>query len=96
MYLIDQDAKEYFDEFEGVHADFYCSKQIDVVDQKTGQTYKAFTYMLHDFNEDLLNEKNVLLDNYSSVNPYYPEYKKPNDTPDRLDQVLGVVKKNRK
>jgi hypothetical protein len=94
--LIDHDAKVFFDEFEAVQDDLYSCLPIEVVDQQTGQTHQAYTYMLDNFNEDLLSDKYVQLDNYFSINPYYPEYKKSEDKSDRVDLVLAVVKKQQR
>jgi hypothetical protein len=92
MYLIDHDAKAFFDDFEAVQDDLYSCLPIEVVDRKTGQTHQAYTYILDNFNEDLLSDKYFKFESYSSVNPYYPEYKKQDDTPDHVDSILAVVK----
>lgn len=93
MFLIDQNAKEYFDEFEGVGDNLYSPILIDVVDKKTNQTHQVLTYLLDNFRPDLLNEKTILFESYSSVNDFYPEYKKQEDSPDNLATVFNAVKK---
>lgn len=91
--MIDQPAKEFFDDFEGVHDDFYSCKLIEVTEPASGTVHQVYTYVLDNFNEDLLNDKAVLFDNYTSVNQIHPEYEKRLDTPDNLTKVLSVVKK---
>ena len=96
MYLIDQEAKEFFDDFEGIHDNFYSAKIIEVKDQKTGTVHQVTTYMMDNFKEELINENTIFFENYSSKNQYYPEYQKRLDRPENVDIALSAVKKNYK
>jgi hypothetical protein len=53
---------------------------------------EVVVYLLHDFNENLLNEKTVLLSNYSSKNEFYDEYKKEDDRPEIYEDLKALVK----
>lgn len=93
MYLIDHEAKKFLDEFEGVHEDLYSDMLIDVVDKKTDQVQHVCAYLLDNFRHDLLDENTVLLEKYSSSNPYQKNYEKHNDTPANSNHVYNAVKK---
>jgi hypothetical protein len=59
-----------------------------VLNHKTGQVERAASYLLDDFKEELLNEKAILFESYSSINDYYPEYKKFEDTDENTNSLL--------
>lgn len=94
LYLIDEAAKKYLDEFEGVEENLYSVFTIDVIDEKTNQMHQVFSYLLDNFRKDLLNENTVLFESYSTVNKYYPTYQKRKDTPENLKIVYDAVKAN--
>lgn len=91
--MIDKEAKEYLDWFEGVDDGLYIPLPIQVVDKKTGQVHQVYCYMVNNFNPDLLNENTILFENYSSKNEFYSEYKKSDDTPENLAIVYNTIKK---
>jgi hypothetical protein len=90
--MIDQEAKEFFDDFEGVHDNLYKFIKIDVIDTKLGNTHEVHVYVLNDFKSEILNEKTVLFENYSSVNPYYGEYNKEGDRPENFRCLIDQLK----
>ena len=92
MFLIDKDAKEYFDEFEAVHLNLYSLELINVIDKKTNQIHQVFAYLVNDFKQELLNEKTILFENYSSINDFYPVYQKREDTPENFRVLYDAVK----
>ncbi|CAF1039696.1 unnamed protein product [Brachionus calyciflorus] len=92
LYLIDEEAKKFLDEFEGVHQNLYTDLTIDVIDKKSNQIHQVCSYLLDNFKEDLLNENTILFDNYSSKNKYHSEYEKCADTPENSQIVYDAVK----
>ena len=72
----------------------YACYVIEVLNHKTGQVERAASYLLDDFKEELLNEKAILFESYSSINDYYPEYKKFEDTDENTNSLLRQLKKN--
>lgn len=94
LYLIDEEAKKYLDEFEGVHENLYSVFTIDVIDKKTNQVHQACSYLLDNYKENLLNENTVLFENYSSINKYHSVYQKRSDTPENSKIVYDAVKAN--
>ncbi len=89
--MVDQEAKEFLDEFEGVEDNLYTVIKIDVKDNKTGTIQQVYAYLLDQFKESLL-EGAVLLDNYSSINPHYGSYKIDEDKPENNEFVLKQIK----
>lgn len=90
--MIDEETKQFLDSFEGVDDNLYSIFQIEVKD-KSGAIHLCSTYILDNFNEELLNDSTILFDNYSSINPYFGEYRKNHDTPENLHLLLQQVKK---
>ena len=80
------------DEFEGVQDNLYACHVIEVLNHKTGQIERAVSYLLDDFKEELLHEKGSLFESYSSINDYYKEYKKFEDTPENTNSLLRQLK----
>ena len=80
--MADQAAKDFLDEFEGVEDNMYTLIKIDVKDNTTGTIHQVYAYLLDQFKESLL-EGSVLLENYSSINPYYGSYKIEDDKPSK-------------
>ena len=77
--MIDNKAKEFFDEFEGVNEGLYSPFKIDVRDKITGEVHQCLVYLLDNFKPEILDEQTVLFENYTSKNEYFPEYKKRSD-----------------
>ncbi|RNA39992.1 hypothetical protein BpHYR1_032920 [Brachionus plicatilis] len=92
LYLIDDEAKKFLDEFEGVHENLYSDMFIEVVDKKNNQVQRVCAYLLNNFKQDLLDENAVLFENYSSVNPFHKTYEKHKDTPENSACVYNAVK----
>lgn len=92
MYLIDEEAKKFLDEFEGVHENLYSDVCIDVLDKKTNQVQRVCAYLLNNFKQDLLDENTILFENYSSINAYHKKYEKHKDTPENSNIVFTAVK----
>jgi hypothetical protein len=90
--LIDQEAKEFFDDFEGVHDNLYKCIKINALDSKLGNTHEVFVYVLNEFKSEILNENTILFENYSSVNPYYGEYMKGDDRPENYENLIAQLK----
>ena len=87
IYLVDQATKDFLDEFEGIHDDFYSCQQIQVKETETGTIHEV-----NRFSEDIINENTILLDNYSSKNPYFPEYIKHLDRSDNTANLVSQIK----
>lgn len=91
--MVDKAAKEFLDDFEGIHDNFYSCESIQVRDDEA-KVHDVFVYMLNNFDENkVLNEKAVLFENYSSKNAFYPEYMSRVDRPDNVQQLTSQVKK---
>ena len=90
--MINEETKEFLDYFEGVDDGLYNVYSIEVLDEKTMEKHVCLTYFLDDFNEDLLRSK-VFFENYSSINSFYGEYKKSQDTPENVCNLLKEIKR---
>jgi len=82
----------FFDDFEGVQDNLYKCIKINVFDTKSGNTHEAYVYVLNEFKPEILNEKTILFENYSSVNPYYGEYRKADDRPENHENLIDQLK----
>jgi hypothetical protein len=89
--LVDQECKDFLDEFEGVEDNIYTLIKIDVMDSNTGTIQQVYAYLLDQFKESLL-EGAIMLENYSSINPHYGSYKIEDDKPENNDFVLKQIK----
>lgn len=98
IFLMDQAAKDYFDEFEGIHEDFYSCERIQVREitesnEVTDQVHDVFIYMMNNVNESLLlNEKTLLLDRYTAKSDLYGEYQPKLDKPEHAQQLASQIK----
>jgi hypothetical protein len=77
---VDDETLEFLDWFEGVDQDLYSVFEIEVREQEKGKVLRVPTYMLDNFNPDLLNENTIYFKSYSSVNQFYEEYVKEEDS----------------
>ncbi len=89
--MVDQECKDFLDEFEGVEDNIYTLIKIDVMDSNTGTIQQVYAYLLDQFKESLL-EGAIMLENYSSINPHYGSYKIEDDKPENNDFVLKQIK----
>ncbi len=90
--MIDREAKAFFDDFEGLSDDFYSLTTLKVKDHKTGALHNCLCYVINNFRQDLLNENTIFLDNYSSKNSHFPEYRKIDDTPENFKNLVEEIK----
>jgi hypothetical protein len=72
--------------------DIYKPIELEVKDMNTGELHKAITYVLDDFNQDLLNL--TLIESYSSRD--HPKYDKVEDTPNNTEFIYNAVKSKQK
>lgn len=91
--MIDQETKDFLDYFEGIEDGLYSIQSIEVIEEESNATHVCLTYFLEDFNENLLQSQ-VFFDNYSSINSFYGEYKKSEDTPENVCNLLRAIKKS--
>ena len=81
--------------FEGVEINLYSFIRIEVKDKVSGNRRTVSTYILDNFNPELLNERTHFFERYSSINGIFGEYKKEEDNIDDSDKLLKQVKKQR-
>lgn len=91
---MDAETLEFLDWFEGVSDNLYTVHQIEVRDQNTNEVHTVGAYLLDNFKAELLSEAKHLFETYSSVNEFYGEYKKSEDSMDETDKLLKQVKKS--
>mgnify|MGYP002785422937 CR=1 FL=1 len=92
--MIDQETKNYLDYFEGVEEEIYSVKSLEIRDNKTGVLHNCYAYVIENFRPELIGENAVFFENYSSINQFYPEYKKCEDTPENSNHLYDSVKQN--
>lgn len=90
IYQIDQSTKQFLDEFEQVDQGLYSCRTIQVQQSNTGELLDAVVYMLDQFPGELLQE--VLLEEYTSRNPHYPEYDKELDFSQSSEFLADQIK----
>lgn len=88
--MIDDKAKQFFDDFEGVNENLYSPFLIDVKNKTSGELHQCVTYLLDNFRPEILNEKTILFESYTSKNEFLPEYQKKDDVPDNWTRYSTV------
>jgi len=78
----------FLDWFEGVSDSLYSVFKIDVRENTTGKVHSVPAYLLDNFKPELLESRHFF-ESYSSVNEFYGEYKKDEDS---LDETLKLLK----
>jgi hypothetical protein len=70
--MVDEDAKQFLDDFERVKDNLYTVMKIEVKDSNN-QIHQVDAYLLDKYKENLLDDR-VLFESYSSVNSHYKPY----------------------
>ena len=91
MYSVDNQTLEFLDWFEGVSDSLYTVFRIDVQENTTGEVHSVLVYLLDDFKSELL-ESVHLFESYTSINEFYGEYKKEEDSMNETQKLLKQVK----
>lgn len=92
--MIDNKAREFLDEFEGVNEGLFSPFIIEVKDKNIGEIHQCISYLIDNFKPEILNNKTILFEKYSSKNEFFPEYKKSDDIPSNSNRnsVYGAIK----
>ena len=93
MYEVDEEALATLDEFEGVHLNIYSGIEIKARDAEDN-IHSLRTYVLEDFNPNLLHNDAILFDNYTEKNPFFGGYLHRSKDPSfSLDEYIKQIKR---
>ncbi len=91
--MVDDQALEYLDYFEGVHQNFYSKMKLFVKGVKNDEVHEVNCYVLENFKPYLVENTKYFLNEYNSNNNKSNlNYLKRSDTSDRADTLIEQVK----